>query len=214
MLFCFNIFPENQPPQFSPYTPHTLHGIINTSLRIKIIAEDREGQNITFTLLKNGTISLSLASITKSGYLVAKLVRKTGTLFIQAEDAMGAKNVLILRVNATECKCGRNGTCVKNPAILYPVQPSDYYCNCQRPFFGKLCENRPNPCEDKPCYPGLECSLAQNSEGFTCEDCPPLFKGDGKRCELDTNQGWLALFCRIDGTAVNKSIQISIRVYR
>lgn len=194
----FNFVPENKPPQFS--TPDTLLVIMNAYLRIQIKAQDPEGQNITFTLSKNGTISL--ANITTQGFLDLNLREKTETLFIQVEDVMGAKNVLILHVNAMECPCENDGTCVKKSTIIYPVQLSDYFCQCKKPYTGELCENRPNPCEDQPCYPGLECSLAQNSEGFSCENCPPLFKGDGKQCELDSSQGLCTYFCRYSGYAL------------
>ena len=102
---------------------------------------------------------------------------------------MGAKNVLILHVNAMRCPCEHNGTCVKKSVIMYPVKPSDYFCQCKKPYTGELCEIRPNPCKEQPCYPGLECKFSVNSEGFTCEECPAFFKGDGKHCELDKTKG-------------------------
>ena len=189
--YSFNFSLVNQPPQFS--TPDTLLAIMNAFLAIQIEAQDPEGQNITFTLLRNGTIRLRFAYIRKQVFLDT-YPSKNETLFIQAEDAMGAKNVLILHVNVTKCPCEHDGICVKKSTIIYPVQLSDYFCQCKKPYTGEFCENRPDPCKDQPCYPGLECSLAQNSEGFACESCPPLFKGDGKQCELDNNQGLCTFF--------------------
>ena len=203
----FNFLSENQPPQFS--TPDTLHGILNLFLRVQIRAEDPEGQNITFTLLRNGTISLRISQISKEGFLDAYLADKHGTVFIQVDDDMGATNVLILHLNATKCPCEHNGTCHKNDTIFYPMQPSDYLCQCKEPYTGDLCEIRPNPCKEQPCYPGLQCTTAQNSEGFTCEDCPPSFKGDGKQCELDNTQGLYEAFVGLVHVPSTSVIEVS-----
>ncbi|XP_028406132.1 von Willebrand factor D and EGF domain-containing protein-like isoform X2 [Dendronephthya gigantea] len=177
---------ENKPPQFS--TPNMLLGIYEESLRVQIKAEDPEDQKITFTLLENGTISLSSASITKDGRMDISLSGKNGTVYVQVEDVLGGRNVLILHVNAMQCPCEHGGKCYQKKSVKYPTTPSDYLCECKAPFSGNFCEIRPNPCDERPCYLGLTCSLAQNSEGFTCETCPPLFKGDGKTCELDTTK--------------------------
>ena len=146
--------------------------------------------------MKNGTVGLISAYITKQGSLGLNLSEKNGTLIIQVEDAMGAKNVLLLQVNVKRCMCQHAGKCYKKSTIIYPVQLSDYFCQCKKPYTGDFCEVRPNPCEERPCYPGLKCNFAQNSEGFTCEECPALFKGDGKQCELDTAKG-LYMFCEL-----------------
>ena len=158
-------------------------------LRVQIKAKDPEGQNITFTLLQNGTISLRKAQITKQGLLEINLGEQIGTVFIQAMDEMGAKSTLILHVNATRCPCEHNSKCYRKNTILYPVKASDYLCQCEEPYTGDLCEIRPNPCNEEPCFPGLQCTAAQNADGFTCEDCPPSFEGDGKKCELDKTKG-------------------------
>ena len=171
--------------------------------RVQIKASDPEGQTLTFTLLQNGTISK--AQITKQGLLGVTPGEKSGTVFIQVMDEMGAKSTLILHVNATQCPCKHNGNCYKRNTILYPVKASDYLCQCETPYKGDLCEIAPNPCYEQPCYPGLKCTPAQNSEGFTCEDCPPSFKGDGKHCELDNNQGLYNDFDQFDPVSSTQS---------
>jgi hypothetical protein len=150
------------------------------------MAVDPENQDMTFTLLLNGT--LSTARISKH-LLTISNIKKNGTVYVQVQDEMGGKNILILQVNALECPCVHNGKCYQNKTIVYPVQPSDYLCQCEDPYTGDRCEIRPNPCDELPCYPGLNCSTAQNSEGFTCEECPTLFQGDGKQCELKPTEG-------------------------
>ncbi|CAB4026027.1 von Willebrand factor D and EGF domain-containing -like [Paramuricea clavata] len=174
---------ENRPPQFA--IPSAVYAILNNDFKIQIMAVDPENQDMTFTLLSNGT--LTTAQISKQ-LLTIPNVKENGTVYVQVEDEMGAKNILILEVNAFECPCVHNGKCYQNKSITYPVQPSDYLCECEDPYTGQRCEIRPNPCEELPCYPGLNCSTAQNSEGFTCEECPTLFQGDGKQCELKANE--------------------------
>ena len=176
---------ENQPPKF--LTPDKLHSVVK--LYIQIEAEDPEGQNITFTLLRNGTITLRLAYITKDGFLRAH-PNKNGTLFIQAEDEMGAKNILILHINITQCPCKNDGECYRNEKIIYPVKASDYLCRCKVQYTGNLCEKNASLCNEESCFPGLKCSPSQNqSEGYECEKCPPSFTGDGRHCELNITKG-------------------------
>ena len=204
LVTTFRIFSENRQPQF--LTPHKLLGIFNESLRVHIKAEDPEGEKITFTLLDNGTISPRSASITKDGLIDIPLSKRNGTVFVQVEDVMGGRNILILHVNAMQCPCEHDGRCEKNKTVEYPTKPSDYLCKCKVPYSGSLCEIRPNPCDEQPCYSGLKCSSAKNSEGFTCEECPPLFEGDGKTCELDTTKGMkqLAKPNRVPSLEINR----------
>ena len=180
----YKFFLENQPPYFT--IPSEVYAILNNDFQIQVMAEDPESQDMTFTLLSNGT--LTTARITKQLLEISNL-KQNGTVYVQVEDEMGAKNIFVLQVNAMECPCEHNGKCYQKQTITYPVQPSDYLCQCKDPYTGDLCEIRPNPCDKLPCYPGLECSPAQNSEGFTCEECPPLFQGDGKQCELKETEG-------------------------
>ena len=177
-------FLENRPPQFT--IPRTVYAILNNDFEIQIMAVDPENQDMTFTLLPNGT--LSTARISKKLLTISNL-KENGTVYIQVQDEMGAKNILIFQVNVFECQCVHSGKCYQNKTIVYPVQPSDYLCQCEDPYTGDRCEIRPNPCDELPCYPGLNCSTAQNSEGFTCEECPTLFQGDGKQCELKPTEG-------------------------
>jgi hypothetical protein len=150
------------------------------------MAEDPENQHMTFTLLSNGT--LTTARITEQLLTISNL-NKNGTVFVQVEDEIGGKTILILQVNAFECPCKHNGQCYQKSNISYAVQQSDYLCRCEDSYTGDHCENPPNPCEKLPCYPGLQCSRSPDSEEFTCEKCPPLFEGDGKKCELKSTKG-------------------------
>ena len=159
---------------------------MNNDFKIEIKAEDPEVQNITFTLLSNGT--LSKAQIINQLVTVPNIT-ENGTIFVQVEDDMGAQNVLIINVNAFNCPCKHDGKCIQKEGISYPVKPSDYLCQCKEPYYGSVCETRPNPCDELPCFPGLGCSFDQNYAYVTCEECPPLFEGDGKQCELKSTEG-------------------------
>ena len=141
-----------------------------------------------FTLLPNGTLS---AVKLKKQVITISTIKRSGTLYIQVENEMGAMNILIIRVNAIKCPCAPHGKCYKNKTIPYAVHPSDYLCQCEKSYTGTLCETRSNPCNEQPCYPGLKCLSSQNPEGFTCEKCPPLFEGDGKQCQVLPTQGLL-----------------------
>jgi hypothetical protein len=178
---------ENKSPQFN--TPSAMYAIMNTDFQIRIEADDPEEEDIVYILMSNGT--LSTAQITEQGLLTVSDVKFNGTVYIRVEDERGAWNILILHVIAMQCPCENHGKCYRKQNIPYPVQPSHYCCQCEEPYTGHLCEIRPNPCDEQPCYPGLKCLPAQNSEGFSCEDCPLLFKGDGKHCELNRTKGML-----------------------
>ena len=173
-------------PQF--VTPNVVYAILSNDLRIQIKAGDSTGKNMTYLLMSNGTFTNS--RITKQGVLTIPALNESGTVYIQVEDEKGTRNILILQVKAMECPCKNNGKCYQNESIVYAVKTSDYFCECEKPYTGKMCEIGPNLCDEEPCYPGLKCSAAQNSDGFTCEKCPPSFEGDGKNCKLSTTQGW------------------------
>ena len=175
---------ENQPPTFT--TPHGVYAILNEDFEIQLDAVDPEGQRMTFTLLSNGT--LTGVDLIKH-LLTITNIKKNGTVNVQVEDEIGAKSILILQVIAFECPCMHNGKCYQKKNIVYPVHPSDYVCKCEEPYKGEHCEILPNPCDEHPCYPGLQCSSVKNSEEFVCAECPPLFEGDGKKCELKPTEG-------------------------
>jgi hypothetical protein len=160
---------------------------MDEEFQIRIQAEDPEGDNIVYTLMSNGT--LTTAEITELGLLTVFDVSKNGTVYVKAEDGKGGENIFILNMRTMQCPCEHSGECFLKQNISYPVQPSHYSCHCKDPYTGRLCEIRINPCDEQPCYPGLMCFPAQTSREFTCEDCPPLFEGDGKHCELNRTNG-------------------------
>ena len=168
-------------------TPNTVYAILNNDFKIQIKAEDPEGQNMIFTLLSNG--SLTNVQFTKQRLLIISNIEQNGTVYVQVEDEIGAKTIFILRVNVFKCPCMHYGKCYQKKDIVNPLQPSDYLCQCENAYKGDRCEIAPNPCDEQPCYPGLKCSSSQNSEGSACADCPPLFEGDGKNCELKPTEG-------------------------
>lgn len=150
------------------------------------MAKDPENHSIKFKLLLNGTIST--AKILGHLLIIPK-IKENGTVYVQVMDEMGAKTIIVIQILAFKCPCTHSGKCREKNNIAYPVRPSDYFCQCQDPYTGDQCEMmRLNPCDDIPCYPGLDC-FPQNSEEFLCENCPPLFEGDGKQCILKFTQG-------------------------
>ena len=168
-----------------------MYAIFNEDFEVQVKAVDPEGQSMTFTLLlSNGT--LKDVSFTKQSITITK-IKKNGTVVVQVEDEIGAKSILIVQVIAFECPCLHNGKCYPKKHVTYPELPSDYLCECEDPYKGDRCEIEPNPCDEQPCYPGLRCSSATNSEEFTCADCPPLFEGDGKKCELKPTKGLIEM---------------------
>ncbi|XP_028412360.1 neurogenic locus notch homolog protein 1-like [Dendronephthya gigantea] len=174
---CF----ENKPPLIK--TPSSVYAILNMDFKIQIEARDPEDEDLVFEVMSNGT--LTTAEITENGFLTIPELKESGSVYILVKDKKNAQNFLVLNVKAMQCQCEQNGKCQKKQNVTYPVKRSDYICRCNEPFAGEKCEKRSNPCREQPCFPGLKCSSALNSEGFTCEKCPPLFKGDGKYCELN-----------------------------
>ena len=60
-------------------------------------------------------------------------------------------------------------------------------CQCAGSWTGEQCEI--SPCASKPCYPGVHCSLSNNSLSSQCGACPtrvnmtdPVLEGDGRTC--------------------------------
>ncbi|XP_028411917.1 neurogenic locus notch homolog protein 2-like [Dendronephthya gigantea] len=176
---------ENKFPVIT--TPRLVYGILNTDFKIQIEAQDPEGEDISFVLTLNFTTAN--AQITELGLLTIFRLNNNVTVHIRVEDKKGGRNFFILEIIGMACPCENNGKCYIRPHITYPVKKSDYICHCEEPYTGRQCESRPNPCGEQPCFPGLKCSSALNSEGFTCEKCPPLFEGDGKSCELKIIKG-------------------------
>lgn len=138
-----------------------VYAILNKDFEILLNAEDHESHNLKFVLLLNRT--LATAQITKK-VLKIQNVRKNGTVYIQVEDEMGAKDLLLLQVVVITCACKHKGECYRKQNVTYPVQPSDYDCHCKEEFSGSLCETRPSPCDKLPCFPGLQCTQAQSSD--------------------------------------------------
>ena len=131
---------------------------------------------------------MTTARLTKQKVIIPN-VKENGTVYVQAEDAISAKNILILRVIAFKCPCEHNGICFQKKNISYPVQRSDYLCQCEEPYRSQKCELQPKPCDKQPCFRGLKCFHDQNFVGFICEKCQKLFEGDGKQCILKTTEG-------------------------
>ncbi|XP_028418294.1 neurogenic locus notch homolog protein 1-like [Dendronephthya gigantea] len=180
---CTRVDGKNQPPKFD--TPSLVYAILNKDFEILLNAEDDERHDLKFVLLSNGTFAT--AEITKRMLKISN-VTKNGTVYIQVEDKMGAKSLLRLQVFVMKCPCKHDGECYQKQNVTYPVLPTDYYCQCHEQFSGSLCELRRNPCDKLPCFPGLQCSQDQNSDGYSCEQCPPLFEGDGKQCKREETE--------------------------
>ncbi|XP_030856065.1 uncharacterized protein LOC105436405 isoform X4 [Strongylocentrotus purpuratus] len=89
-------------------------------------------------------------------------------------------------------ECHDNATCNNLPGT--------YDCVCNRGFYGngRVCiPIDPTRCSDNPCFPGVECSDLSRGEvvsntdldnppeiilQYTCENCPPGYRGDGVEC--------------------------------
>ena len=142
-----NISLENKSPQF--ITPRVVYAIINQVFEIRIQAEDVEGEEIVYALLTNGT--LITAQITEKGLLTLSNVTDNGTVYIQAKDKRGVQNILVLNVNAIHCPYEHSGRCRQKGNISYPVQPNNYFCQCEEQYTGQHCEVLQNvhvPAED------------------------------------------------------------------
>ncbi|KAM8851962.1 mucin-like protein [Synchiropus picturatus] len=156
----------NMPPIVTE--PSMIRAKVNFSVDVQIIAQDPNGDSITFSLLYPRPPQASISS--GDGYLTWRpLSTKPVQLTIKVSDEKTSSVfVPILRV----CNCLNGGTC-QYDSVIENHQKGKFQvvgCLCTKEFSGKFCDKRADPCHGQPCFRGVECT-SQSGE-FTCGECP------------------------------------------
>lgn len=70
---------------------------------------------------------------------------------------------------------------------------------------GRVCEMRPNPCENQPCDEGLQCIEIDDKPFYTCRSCPDgFFSEDGINC-IDIDECYSLRPCDAKARCTNLS---------
>uniref|UniRef100_A0A3Q3WEH4 Uncharacterized protein n=1 Tax=Mola mola TaxID=94237 RepID=A0A3Q3WEH4_MOLML len=156
---------HNMPPIVTE--PTVIHCKVNATLNIKFVAEDPNGDPITFSLLYPRPPGASIGS---DGRLTwTPLTTQPVQLTIKVSDELTSSLFTpILRV----CNCLNGGAC-QYDSVAENYRQGRFQvvgCLCPKGFSGRFCGNTADACRGKPCFRGVPCQ--SNPGQFTCGDCP------------------------------------------
>ncbi|KAG7229887.1 hypothetical protein INR49_009604 [Caranx melampygus] len=153
----------NMPPIVTE--PTVIHGKINSTVSIQIVAQDPNGDAISYALLYPRPPQASIGSVQLTIKVSDKL---TSSLFTP-----------ILRV----CNCLNGGTCQFDSIATnhHKGQFQVVACLCPKGFSGMFCGNASDACQGKPCYRGVTCQSKAEPDQFTCGECPDNTVSNGKQ---------------------------------
>ncbi|XP_035028119.1 mucin-like protein [Hippoglossus stenolepis] len=166
----------NMPPIVTE--PTVIHSKVNSTVNIRIVAEDPNADPITYSLLYPRPPGVSISS--GDGYLAwTPLSTQPVQLTIKVSDELSSSLFTpILRV----CSCLNGGTCQYN-SIAENHQQGKFQvvgCLCPKGFSGKFCGNASDICLGKPCFRGVRCQSMTEPDQFTCGECPENTVSNGK----------------------------------
>ncbi|XP_042290199.1 fibrillin-1 [Thunnus maccoyii] len=167
----------NMPPIVTE--PTVIHGKVNSTVNIQIVAQDPNGDPITYSLLYPRPPRASIGS--GDGYLTwTPLTTQPVQLTIKVSDELTSSLFTpILRV----CNCLNGGTC-QYDSITENHQQGKFQvvgCLCPKGFSGKFCGSTADVCQGKPCFRGVQCQSESLPSQFTCGECPDNTVSKGKQ---------------------------------
>ncbi|XP_056252002.1 mucin-like protein [Seriola aureovittata] len=167
----------NMPPIVTE--PTVIHGKVNSTVNIQIVAQDPNLDAISYSLLFPRPPRASIGS--GDGYLTwTPLSTQPVQLTVKVSDKLTSSLFTpILRV----CNCLNGGTC-QFDSIAENHQQGKFQvvgCLCPKGFSGKFCGNASDVCLGKPCYRGVKCQSKTEPDQFTCGDCPDHIVSNGKQ---------------------------------
>ncbi|XP_039995971.1 uncharacterized protein si:ch73-105b23.6 isoform X4 [Xiphias gladius] len=167
----------NMPPILTE--PTVICSKVNSTVNIQIVAQDPNGDPITYSLLYPRPPRASIGS--GDGYLTwTPLSTQPVQLTIKVSDELTSSLFTpILRV----CNCLNGGTC-QYDSIAENHQQGRFQvvgCLCPKGFSGKFCGNTSDVCQGKPCFRGVKCQSKTELDQFTCGDCPEDTVAKGKQ---------------------------------
>ncbi|XP_049591742.1 fibrillin-2 isoform X1 [Syngnathus scovelli] len=167
----------NTPPIVTE--PTLIHAQVNTTVNIRIIAQDPNGDPIIYSILFPRPPQASIGS--GDGYLTWTPLSITPVkLTIKVTDKLSSSLFTpILRL----CNCFHGGTCVSDNIIENHLHGKFQVsgCLCPKGFSGKFCREIANPCKGKPCFRGVQCQSDLKSGTFDCGQCPNNTVSNGKQ---------------------------------
>nr|XP_033469720.1 mucin-like protein [Epinephelus lanceolatus] len=167
----------NMPPIVTE--PTVIHCKVNSTVNIQIVAQDPNGDPITYSLLHPRPARTSIGS--GDGFLTwTPLTTQPVQLTIRVSDELTSSLFTpILRV----CNCLNGGTC-QYDSIAENHQQGKFQvvgCLCPKGFSGKFCGNIADVCRGKPCFRGVQCQSQSKPDLFTCGECPNNTVSGGKQ---------------------------------
>ncbi|XP_049927762.1 mucin-like protein [Epinephelus moara] len=167
----------NMPPIVTE--PTVIHCKVNSTVNIQIVAQDPNGDPITYSLLHPRPARTSIGS--GDGFLTwTPLTTQPVQLTIRVSDELTSSLFTpILRV----CNCLNGGTC-QYDSIAENHQQGKFQvvgCLCPKEFNGKFCGNTADVCRGKPCFRGVQCQSESEPDHFTCGECPNNTVSGGKQ---------------------------------
>lgn len=92
------------------------------------------------------------------------------------------------------CACQNQGMCIQqednedNSVSNNTEKFNILSCVCQNGYTGSLCKEDLDACAEnqQPCFPSVICTdlpPPANESGYTCEQCPSGYSGNGEQCD-------------------------------
>ncbi|XP_027863737.1 mucin-like protein isoform X2 [Xiphophorus couchianus] len=166
----------NMPPVVTE--PAVIHTKVNSQVNVQIVAQDPNGDPITYTLL----FASSEAHVGRvNGYLTwTPRSTKPYQLAVKVSDGQTSSLFTpVLRV----CNCLNGGTCLYDSVAENHLQGKFQVvgCLCPKGYSGMFCGNTTNTCRGKPCFRGVQCDPKSGPDQFSCGDCPGNTVSNGKQ---------------------------------
>ncbi|XP_045927345.1 mucin-like protein [Micropterus dolomieu] len=167
----------NMPPIVTE--PTVIHCKVNSTVNIQIVAQDPNGDPITYSLLHPRPPRASVGS--GDGFLTwTPLTTQPVQLTIKVSDELTSSLFTpILRI----CNCLNGGAC-QYDSITENHQQGRFQvvgCLCPKGFSGKFCGKTVDVCQGKPCFRGVQCQSKSEPGQFTCGECPDNTFSNGKQ---------------------------------
>uniref|UniRef100_A0A3Q2QZC4 Si:ch73-105b23.6 n=1 Tax=Fundulus heteroclitus TaxID=8078 RepID=A0A3Q2QZC4_FUNHE len=159
----------NMPPIVTE--PAVIHSKVNSLVTIQIVAQDPNGDPITYSLLFPRPPEASVDRWTPLSTQPVQLTIKV------SDQQTSSLFTPVLRV----CNCLNGGTCLYDSVAENHLQGKFQVvgCLCPKEFSGKFCGNTTDVCRGKPCFSGVQCHVKDPGQ-FTCGDCPDGTVSSGK----------------------------------
>uniref|UniRef100_A0A3Q3AEJ0 Si:ch73-105b23.6 n=1 Tax=Kryptolebias marmoratus TaxID=37003 RepID=A0A3Q3AEJ0_KRYMA len=156
--------------------PTEILGKVNFQVTAQVVAQDPNGDAVTFSLLYPGPPGASIGS----GFLTwIPLNTQPVQLTLKVRGTVSSSLFSpVLKV----CNCLNGGTCLYDSIVENHLQGKFQVagCLCPKGYSGTFCGNRTDACRGKPCFRGVQCQSGSAAGQFTCGACPNNTVSNGK----------------------------------